>query len=358
MMKMPEAYRRLNNDIEQYGETEAMERLIKGLRRLTTEYTEKKLEEIKVAIIKGDIFAYVYSSDYYPPYRKISEVTWGLELIINQAPPCADKLPAHKNGVYVLVQQQDETFSELYFVSYWNNPAITKINIQQNILNDLAKNLLPVDPDNDKKTSYELSQAQVLQIKKITGYILKITEAPGTWKEHACWQMLTPSDANIVISNKNHKSILNTGQQGFDIDDFWVVQYEANDLVAHIDDAQDATTPHFSRTEKNSTSNKIISKEDMYGNIKLSDEERKNLIHILQKESINTRNQFIQESVCFHIESLQKKYPSRKLERTQIIRVLHELHKPLYGLLKIEQPSVDSYISMERAQRSKQKLKS
>ena len=100
---MPEAYNQLEKDINCYGQNGAIERVIKGLRRLTSEYKGKKLEELVVRIIKGDIFAYVYSSDYYPPYNKTSEISWGLGLIILNTPPNTDKLPSHKNGIYVLV---------------------------------------------------------------------------------------------------------------------------------------------------------------------------------------------------------------------------------------------------------------
>lgn len=226
---MPEAYNRLGNDINRYGQTEAIERVIKGLRRLTSEYKGKELEEIIVRIIKGDIFAYVYSSDYYPPYSKTSEISWGLGLIIMNVAPTLDNTPHHKNGVYVLVQDNAKKPTELYFISSWNRSSITKIKIEQNNLDELASKLFSAEKDKDYSGITELTDEQILQIKKMTGHILRVTDARGTWKEHAGWQALLPSQVNLIISNKKQKIILKPGQQGFDINDLWVVKQEATE---------------------------------------------------------------------------------------------------------------------------------
>jgi hypothetical protein len=130
------AHERLDNDINSYGQTKAISRVIDGLRRLTNEYEGKLLEEIIVKIIKGDIFTYVYSSEYYPPYSKTSAVTWGLSFYIMSSCPSAHPLPTHKNGAYILVQpNNDQIIRELFFVSNWNKPdPIMKINIPQDAL--------------------------------------------------------------------------------------------------------------------------------------------------------------------------------------------------------------------------------
>lgn len=234
-MKIPEAYNRLGNIINQYGQTEAIERIIEGLRRLTSEYQGKELEEIILRIIKGDIFAYVYSSDYYPPYNKVSEISWGLGLIIMNVAPALDKppldnIPHHMNGIYVLIQDNTKAFKELYFISSSNRSSITKIKIEQNNLDNLANKIFSAEIDKNYTTGItELTVEQTLQIKKMTGHILRINETRGTWRETAGWQALLPSQVNIIISNKNHKVILKPGQQGFDINDLWVEKQKIDD---------------------------------------------------------------------------------------------------------------------------------
>ena len=69
------SYERLEQDIENYGKSNSIERIIDGLTRVTSQYTGDKLEEIKTQIIKSDLFAYVFSSEYYPPYYRTTEVT-------------------------------------------------------------------------------------------------------------------------------------------------------------------------------------------------------------------------------------------------------------------------------------------
>ena len=68
-------------------------------------------------------------------------------------------------------------------------------------------------------------------VTRITGHLLQITEAPGTWKEHAKWQILTPDQVNMIVSNPTQKNVINPGQQGFDINGIWCVNKETDESL-------------------------------------------------------------------------------------------------------------------------------
>jgi hypothetical protein len=350
-MMQSKAHERLDNDINNYGQTKAISRVIDGLRRLTNEYEGKPLEEIIVKIIKGDIFTYVYSSEYYPPYSKTSEVTWGLSFYIMSSCPSAHPLPTHKNGAYILVQpNNDQIIRELFFVSNGNKPdPIMKINIPQDALDLLISTLFPSVTNGVYENLPELNPHQVQQIKKITRHTLTLTEAPGMWKQHANWQALSPSDANIVLSNPKIKNVLCPGQQGFDIDDLWVVKHEADELVKHlIGSSSKPRTPQ----------NTVVSKEVLYSSIKLSDERRLLLIKKIQEETPKSRKQRIKEDVDFYIEELQKLFPLNKIFRELTVRMVYSLDRPIYASLNKKQPESDSYVTYDREvrrQRRKEK---
>lgn len=279
MMKS-KAYERLDNDINNYGQTKAISRVIDGLRRLTNEYEGKPLEEIIVKIIKGDIFTYVYSSEYYPPYSKTSEITWGLSFYIMPSCPSTHPLPTDKNGAYILVQSNNgQVVRELFFVSNWNKPdPMMKINVSQDELDLLIGTLFPSVKNGVYENILELNPHQVQKIKKITRHTLTFTDAPGMWKQPANWQALSPSNANIVLSNPKIKNVLSPGQQGFDLDDLWVVKHEADELVKHlIGSSTMSNTPQYT----------VVSKDIPYRSIKLSDERRLSLIKKSKKRPQN-----------------------------------------------------------------------
>lgn len=314
-----------------------------GLRRLTNEYEGKPLEEIIVKIIKGDIFTYVYSSEYYPPYSKTSEVTWGLSFYIMPSCPSAHSLPTDKNGAYILVQSNnDQILRELFFVSNLNKPdPIMKINVSQDGLDLLISALFPSVTNGVYENLPELNPHQVQQIKKITRHTLTLTEAPGMWKQHANWQALSPSDANIVLSNPKIKNVLSPGQQGFDINDLWVVKHEGDELVKHlIGSSSMQNQPQPQHT--------VVSKDVPYSSIKLSDERRLLLIKKIQEETPQSRKQRIKEDVDFYIEELQNLFPLNKIFRELTVRMVYSLDRPIYASLNKKQPESDSYVTYDR----------
>ena len=152
MMDLPDAHKCLENDIHNYGVDEAMKRNIEDLRRLTQQYHGKRLEEVIAGMIKGEILAYVYSSNYYPPYHKTVTVNWGLSLKIMPLPPTIDNLPVHGSGIYIFVKTSSDTLSDLYFVSNWYKECpLIKVEIEQTHLQHLANELFISASDIDKR---------------------------------------------------------------------------------------------------------------------------------------------------------------------------------------------------------------
>ena len=306
-MKAYDYVEKLINECE-HDPQEFGNRLKNSLVRLTKRYNNIEQEEIVTKSMKRDIFAYVFVPEI--PREHAITITESIQcgLALQSQPPTIDDLPKDTYAGYILVQNN----STLYFI----NRLDQNDKVKSFLLNKLELSTLisELKISNNSQIIPLLSCVQSNLITRITKHSPIISRLSSTYSEE--WLALTPSQVNTVIQNPGKKITISLGERygAIDIDCFWVVEKEANDLVASINETQEESIVYPPNHLTNiSSSNKPVFKEEMYNYMALSSEERQGLIRILQNKSADERNQFIKETADSHMETLKKKFPRNKL---------------------------------------------